>query len=100
MLPAKTKRRRVLNQFRCSAILFGQGTKGAVLGLSEDGSQLTLTQDIDYNAEYKEFRDTLEDFASILSTSGTRKHKAQLRHKILAKSSKDYRTIAEIILIS
>jgi len=42
--------------------LFGQGTKGAVLGISEDGNYLTLTQVIDYNAEYKEFRDILEDF--------------------------------------
>jgi hypothetical protein len=42
--------------------LFGQGTKGAVLGLNEDGTLLTLAQDVDYNAEYKEFRDILEDF--------------------------------------
>ncbi len=42
--------------------LFGQGTKGSVLGLSEDGNQLTLTQTIDYDVEYKEFRDILEDF--------------------------------------
>ena len=42
--------------------LFAQGTKGAILGLNEDGSLLTLAQDVDYNAEYKEFRDILEDF--------------------------------------
>lgn len=42
--------------------LFGQGTKGAILGLNEDGSQLTLAQDVDYHAEYKEFKDILEDF--------------------------------------
>ncbi len=42
--------------------LFGQGTKGAVLGISEDGNLLTLTQVIDYNIEYKEFKDILEDF--------------------------------------
>lgn len=42
--------------------LFGQGTKGAVLGLTEDGNLLTLTQTVDYNAEYKEFRDIIEDF--------------------------------------
>lgn len=42
--------------------LFGQGTRGAVLGLNEDGSQLTLAQVVDYNADYKEFRDVLEDF--------------------------------------
>lgn len=44
--------------------LFGQGTKGAVLGISEDGALLTLTQKIDYNADYKEFRDVLEDFTN------------------------------------
>lgn len=44
--------------------LFGQGAKGAVLGINEDGSLLTLTQTIDYNAEYKEFRDILEDFTN------------------------------------
>jgi Tir chaperone protein (CesT) family len=44
--------------------LFGQGTKGAVLGINEDGSLLTLTHAIDYNAEYKEFRDILEDFTN------------------------------------
>lgn len=42
--------------------LFGQGTKGAILGLNDDASLLTLTQTVDYNIEYKEFRDIVEDF--------------------------------------
>ena len=42
--------------------LFGQGTRGSVLGLSENGNQLTLTQTLDYNSDYKGFRDSLEDF--------------------------------------
>lgn len=42
--------------------LFGQGTGGAVLGLSEDGNMLTLSKAIDYNIEYKDFKDLLEDF--------------------------------------
>lgn len=42
--------------------LFGQGTRGAVLGLSLDGNTLTLTRAIDYNIEYKEFKEILEDF--------------------------------------
>lgn len=42
--------------------LFGQGTKGSVLGLNDDASQLVLNQFIDYNIEYKDFRDILEDF--------------------------------------
>lgn len=42
--------------------LFGQGTKGAVLGLNNEGNLLTLAQTIDYNITYKDFRDVLEDF--------------------------------------
>lgn len=44
------------------ANLFGQGTKGAVLALNDEGSELKLTRDIDYRLEYREFRDMLEDF--------------------------------------
>lgn len=44
------------------ANLFGQGTEGAILGLSEDGNLLTLTRSIDYNPDYKSFKDILEDF--------------------------------------
>lgn len=42
--------------------LFGQGTRGAILGLTNDGNTLTLTQTIDYNIDYKEFKELLEDF--------------------------------------
>ncbi len=42
--------------------LFGQGTKGAILGLNNDGTLLTLTQSMDYNVSYKEFKEILEDF--------------------------------------
>lgn len=44
------------------ADLFGRGTRGAVLGLSDDAKSVLLRLDIDYNIEYKEFRDKLEDF--------------------------------------
>lgn len=44
------------------ANLFGQGTQGAVLGLTPDGKLLTLSLEIDYNVEYKDFKNTLEDF--------------------------------------
>ncbi len=44
------------------ANLFGQGTNNAVLGLTLDANTLTLTQNIDYHIEYKDFRDLLEDF--------------------------------------
>lgn len=46
------------------ANLFGQGTKGAVLGLSDDGLHVILTQLIDYEVEFKEFQDLLEDFVN------------------------------------
>lgn len=48
-----------------SANFFGIGTKGAILGLSEDGNQLTLSRLIEYNVEYKEFSDILEDFLNV-----------------------------------
>ncbi len=44
------------------ANLFGQGTRGATLGLTMDGNTLTLTLPVDYTVDYKEFRDTVEDF--------------------------------------
>jgi len=44
--------------------LFYQGTKGSILGISDDGHMLTLTQAVDYHAEYNEFRDILEDFCN------------------------------------
>lgn len=48
------------------ANLFGQGTRGGVLGLSEDGNMLTLSKVVDYTADYKDFRDTVEDFINIV----------------------------------
>lgn len=44
------------------ANLFGQGTDGATLGLDSDAKKLILSREIDYNIEYKEFRDIIEDF--------------------------------------
>ncbi len=48
------------------ANLFGQGTKGAILGLNADGSQLTLSRNILYHTGYKDFRDNLEDFINMV----------------------------------
>lgn len=44
------------------ANLFGQGTKGAILGLNEEKNKLMLTQDIDYDIDYQTFSDIIEDF--------------------------------------
>ncbi|MGK5594186.1 MAG: type III secretion system chaperone [Parachlamydiaceae bacterium] len=48
------------------ANLFGQGTKGAVLSLSEEGRMLTLSRSIDYDISYKEFKEILEDFINVI----------------------------------
>lgn len=48
------------------ANLFGQGTLGATIGLSEDYSLLTLSKAMAYDVNYKSFRESLEDFANIL----------------------------------
>jgi hypothetical protein len=45
-----------------AANLFCQGTKGAVLGLSQDASNVTLTHVIEHRLDYREFRDIVEDF--------------------------------------
>lgn len=46
--------------------LFGQGTRGAVLGLTPDGKTLTLTQVIEYHIEYRNFKEILEDFINMV----------------------------------
>lgn len=46
--------------------LFGQGTKGAILGVNPEGTLLTLTLIVDYPVEYKDFKESLEDFINIL----------------------------------
>lgn len=48
------------------ADLFGQGTRGGVLGINLEGTQLTLSQSVDYNIDYKGFKELLEDFINIL----------------------------------
>lgn len=48
------------------ANLFGQGTKGAILGLNGEGTFLTLTLIVDYPVDYKDFKECLEDFINTL----------------------------------
>lgn len=48
------------------ANLFGRGTRGAAIGLNGEGNLLTLSLELDYNSTYKDFREKLEDFVSIL----------------------------------
>lgn len=48
------------------ANLFGMGTRGASIGLNEEGKLLTLSLQLDYNSSFKEFKEKLEDFVSVL----------------------------------
>lgn len=48
------------------ANLFGMGTRGAVIGLDDEGKMLTLTMELDYNSSFKDFHESLEDFVSVL----------------------------------
>jgi len=48
------------------ANLFGMGTRGAVIGLNDEGKLLTLSMELDYNSSFKEFQEKLEDFVSVL----------------------------------
>lgn len=42
--------------------LFGKETQNAILGLTPDGDNLTLTHVVDYDIDYKGFKDILENF--------------------------------------
>ncbi len=44
------------------ANLFGQGTNGSVLGMSNEGQKLVLSHEIDHELNYVDFRNVLEDF--------------------------------------
>ncbi len=44
------------------ANLFGQGTQGAILGLSLDGKTVMLSRVVDDGIGYKEFREIFDDF--------------------------------------
>ena len=48
------------------ANLFGMGTRGAVIGMNEEGKVLTLSMELDYNSSFKDFKEKLEDFVSVL----------------------------------
>lgn len=49
------------------ANLFGAGTRGASIGLKDEGNMLTLSRELDYNSSYKEFTESLEDFISVIT---------------------------------
>ena len=46
------------------ANLFGQGTEGCVLGLDAAEEQVTASRLVDYDINYQEFSDIIEDFVN------------------------------------
>lgn len=48
------------------ANLFGKGTRGAVIGLNEEGKGLTLSLEFSPHISYKNFKEKLEDFISVM----------------------------------
>lgn len=49
----------------CKANLFGQGTRGSVIGLDEKMG-LTLSLALPYDMDYQSFKESLEDFANVV----------------------------------
>ena len=59
-----------LEEFFTSALfanLFSQGTEGCSLGLDAEGEMVTLSRAVDYEVDYREFRDMLEDFVNTVT---------------------------------
>lgn len=67
LAPVPKQRKEELFMLLMKANFLGQGTGGAVLGLMEDGSFLTLSLALPYDMNYKTFRETLEDFANFVA---------------------------------
>lgn len=63
--PLPEKNAEALISLAMEGNLFGQATHGAVLGLNEEGKLLTLTEELQYNTTYKEFKEKLEDFLNV-----------------------------------
>ena len=67
--------------------LFGNGTKGAVIGYDEESKMLTFTQAVPYRLSYKDFRNTIEDFVNYVELWRNELKKIKERKKsfLLAK---------------
>ena len=64
--PFPTKNEEMFATQAMLANLFGQGTRGGILGLSPDGTLLTLTLHVDYPVDYRTFKESLEDFIAAI----------------------------------
>ena len=47
--------------------LFGIGTRNTIIGLSDDENLLTLSAELDYNSTYRDFKEKIEDFISVVN---------------------------------
>lgn len=61
MTPPRGKEEELYTQMLL-ANLFGQGTYGAVISLDDDARHIELSRTIDYDVNFKDFKDILEDF--------------------------------------
>lgn len=59
------------------ANLFGDGTRNGVIGLNDEGKVLTLSMEVDYNSSFKDFKEKLEDFISVIEFWRTEAQKHQ-----------------------
>ncbi len=62
VIEAPKEREDIFLENALRANLFGQGTEGAILGLSEDGTHVTLIKSVDSPIDYKTFKEIVEDF--------------------------------------
>ncbi len=46
--------------------LFGRATHGAAIGLNSEGNLLTLSKSVEYTADYKQFKELLQDFMNVI----------------------------------
>jgi hypothetical protein len=63
-LPTKDKEDFLLKLMKANFL--GQGTGGAVLGLKEDESCLTLSLSLPYEINYRAFKDAIEEFVNYI----------------------------------
>lgn len=47
--------------------LFGQGTYGGILGINEDETLITFSNELDQSSSYKDFKNKIEDCVNVIS---------------------------------
>lgn len=64
--PCSEKAAPSLTQAALLGNLFGVSTQSSIIGLSANSKHLTLCREIEYNCDYTDFRDILEEFLNTL----------------------------------